>query len=119
MGCRCSDISRCQNELNILSGVVCADIQQANSGSAQISQALKLAAGSVVEALNTDTIYDVNTLLGALNQRGGELSQGLCSACNSEVRRLSSLLQQMRSEDRAHHEAEAAAAAAAAANSGK
>jgi len=113
MGCRCSAIARCQNELNILSGTISSNINVAVNDSTEISQTLRQLANNIGESINTDTIYDVESLLASLNTQGNELSQALSGNCSNEIQRLSSLLQQMRSEDRAHHEAEEAAAAAA------
>lgn len=110
MSCRCSNIARCQNELNILSGTISSNINGAVNDSAQITQTLRKLANSIGESINTDTICEVESLLASLNTQGDELSQGLSRNFNNEIQRLSSLLRQMRSEDRAHHEAKAAAA---------
>jgi hypothetical protein len=74
-----------------------------------MTEALKTAADSVMQAVNTDSIYEVAVLLGILNGHGDESTQCLCNDCSSEMTRLTSMLAQLRSEDRRYHEAVAAA----------
>jgi hypothetical protein len=110
MGCRCSDINRCQNELGSLSGIVSSNLNNVSSSNLQISQALYMAAGSLGDAVNTSNIYEVSTQLNTANRGGEDLSQKLCTDCNSEIQRLTVLLSQLRAEDRSYHQAQAAAA---------
>jgi hypothetical protein len=72
----------------------------------------------VGKAINTNTILEVESLLGNLNKQGHQSTQELGDKCNGEIQRLSALLEQMQTEDRAHHKALAEAKAAAAASSG-
>lgn len=113
MGCRCADIACCQNELNILSGTVEPNVAIVDKSNEQVSQTMRVAGDGVGQAINTDTIHEVEMRLYSLNKEANDLSYSLAVDCSNEIQRVSSLLEQMRSEDHAHHEAEAAAAAAA------
>ena len=110
MGCECSNISRCQSELNTLNETVLANLSNAASYSGEISGALQKAAGSIGEAIDTSTIHKVKTQLNDFNGQGDAALQVLCDDCDAEIQRLFSLLNQMQENDRLHHEAEAASA---------
>ncbi|MDR2486566.1 MAG: hypothetical protein LBD12_01235, partial [Clostridiales Family XIII bacterium] len=76
---------------------------------------MRQGSGALGGALSTNNLPLVQALLAQENRQPDGRLQDAVAQCGSEIRRVSSLLAQFRSEDQAYHAALAAAAAAAAA----
>lgn len=111
--CRCTAIERCKQELDTLENSIALDISSSHESHSDISAALRLAAGSLGEAINTETITLVETDLKKVNKQSRQSVLSASDECASEVERLSYLLDEMRREDKAYHTALAEAEAAA------
>ena len=111
MGCRCSEISICNNDLSILGGAISPALSGASSGNQPVTPALGTGSQELGEAIFIESLAELQELLAKANQKQDENIPKLQGRLQGETAKVSSLLQAYISEDRAYHEEEARRAA--------
>ncbi|MDR0308486.1 MAG: YggN family protein [Coriobacteriales bacterium] len=103
MGCRCSDIARCESAYRTLTSSVKASIDDVKTYNSKVSPALAQAATDFADSLYQGSVAGVALDMELVNQALDEQAHGLLGEYNSAQDSISSKLSALRQEDKAYH----------------
>lgn len=118
MGCRCSEIAICQNDLSILSSPISSALSRAASSNAPVSPSLGAGSQDLGTAIYFASLPQLQQLLSLANKKQDESIPRLQGRLGQETAKVSSMLSAFQAEDTAYHEEQARLAAAARSSGG-
>jgi len=104
MACRCSEISRCERDIALLSGEVAQKLNNARTNNDSTMSKYPALSNSLTKAVSADNSDKVNQRFATIKKQHEGYMENLQSRRSGELSRVRSRLENYRNEDRRHHE---------------